>query len=51
MILRQARKKFGRGPTKKQQAELNAITDLTRLEALGERLLEVNSWGELLNGA
>jgi predicted transposase YdaD len=51
MILRQGRKKFGRGPTKKHQADLDAITDLARLEALGERLLEVSSWGELLNGA
>src|SRR5262245_47746642 len=30
VLLRQGRKKFGRPPTKKQQAELNAITDLTR---------------------
>jgi hypothetical protein len=48
MLLRLARKKFGRAPTKKQQAELDAITDLARLEALGEVLLDVSSWGELL---
>jgi hypothetical protein len=48
MLLRVSRNKFGRAPTKKQQAELDAITDLARLEALGEVLLDVSSWGELL---
>jgi hypothetical protein len=49
-LLRQGRKKFGRGPTKKQQAELEATTDLPRLENLSERLLDVDSWADLLNG-
>ena len=48
VLLRQGRRKFGAAPNKKQQKALKAITDLGRLEALAERLLEVNSWGELL---
>jgi hypothetical protein len=48
MLLLQGRKKFGRAPTKKQLGELSATTDLARLEALGERLLDVNTWAELL---
>jgi hypothetical protein len=51
LSLRQGKKKFGRGPTKKQQADLDTITDHARLEGLGEKLLEVKSWGELLAGA
>jgi hypothetical protein len=42
------KKKFGRPPTKKQQAELDAINDPARLQALGERVLDVTTWGELL---
>ena len=47
-LLRQGKKKFGRSPTKKLAAELDAITDTARLEALSERLLDVNTWSELL---
>jgi hypothetical protein len=47
-LLSQGRKKFGRAPSKKQQAELDGISDLTRLQTLSERLLEVSTWGELL---
>jgi len=49
-LLRLGKKKFGRLPTKKQHAELEAITDPTRLQALTERLLDVTTWGELLGG-
>ena len=49
-LLRQGKKKFGRAPTKKQAAELEAITDTARLEVLSERLLDVNTWSELLTG-
>ena len=48
IMLRQGKKKFGRLPTKKQQAELDTINDPARLQALSERLLDVNTWGELL---
>jgi hypothetical protein len=48
MLLRLGRKKFGRAPTRRQQAEINTTTDLIRLETLGERLLDVNTWAELL---
>lgn len=48
ILLHLGRKKFGRAPSKKQQGELNSIKDLDRLEALGERLLDVNTWAELL---
>ena len=47
MLLRQGRKKFG-PVSAAQEAALTAITDLARLEALGEKLLDVTSWEELL---
>ena len=51
MLLRQGRRKFGKIPTRKQQRELADITDLARLEALADRLLDAASWAEMLNGA
>ena len=48
MLLRLGKKRFGRSPSKKQAAELQAITDPARLLAIGERLLDVNTWSELL---
>jgi hypothetical protein len=50
VLLRLGRIKFGRGPSRKQQKELKAITELGQLRRLTERLLEVDSWAELLNG-
>ena len=47
-LLRLGRQKFGRAPSRKQQKALEAVTDLGRLEALADRLLDVDSWGELL---
>jgi hypothetical protein len=47
-LLRQGRKKFGKGPTRKQQAQLTALTDRATLERLSERLLDVSTWAELL---
>jgi hypothetical protein len=44
------RKKFG-PPTAAQEAALAALTDLARLEALQMKLLDVNTWDELLAGA
>jgi hypothetical protein len=49
-VLRLGRHKFGRSPSRKQQQALEAITNLAQLEALAARLLEVDSWAELLNG-
>jgi hypothetical protein len=51
LVLRLGRQKFGKVPTKKQQKALAAVTDLTQLEALAERLLGVDSWAELLGAA
>jgi hypothetical protein len=48
LLLRQGQKKFGKAPTKQQQSELAAVTDLRRLERLSVRLLDVESWDELL---
>jgi hypothetical protein len=49
-VLLQGRNKFGKGPTRKQQKALEAITDLGQLEGLLGRVLDVDSWAELLNG-
>jgi predicted transposase YdaD len=50
MILRQGRKRFGE-PDAATIATLEAIVSIERLEQLGERLLEVESWTDLLAGA
>jgi hypothetical protein len=50
-ILSQGRRKFGKAPSRKQQKALEGIADLGRLEALAARLLDVDSWGELLEAA
>jgi hypothetical protein len=47
-VMRQGRQKFGKAPTKKQQQALAALIDLDQLETLAERLLQVDSWAELL---
>jgi hypothetical protein len=39
---------FRAAPSKKQQKTLNAITDLGQLDAVAERLVDVESWTELL---
>jgi hypothetical protein len=48
MLLRQGRRKFRAAPSKKQQKTLKAITDLGQLDALAERLVDVDSWSDLL---
>jgi hypothetical protein len=50
ILLEQGKEKFGKAPTKKQQAELAAVTDLPRLKRLSVRLLDVDSWDDLLHG-
>jgi hypothetical protein len=47
MLLHQGRIKFGK-PTKATTAALEAITDLRRLQRIGERLLAASSWQDLL---
>ena len=46
-ILRQGKKKFGK-PSAKVLRDLNAIVDESRLTELSERILDVDSWKELL---
>jgi hypothetical protein len=50
MLLRLGRVKFGE-PDAAALAALERITSLERLEGLGERLLRVDTWAELLAGA
>jgi len=40
--------RFGRSPTRKQRAELDAINDVARLERIRHRLLTAPSWADLL---
>jgi predicted transposase YdaD len=47
-LLRQGRSKFGVPADAAVTAALERITDLERLESLGERLLHVSSWQDLL---
>lgn len=47
MLLLQGRSRFGEPPPE-AVAALDAVTDLSRLEELGVRLLQVSSWQELL---
>ena len=48
LLLRVGRKKFG-PLTLTQESAINEIFDLARLEALCEKLLDVNTWDDLLN--
>jgi predicted transposase YdaD len=48
-LMRQGCKRFGQ-PDPTIVATIESITDVERLEQLGERLLEVSSWQELLAG-
>jgi Domain of unknown function (DUF4351) len=47
LLLRQGTKRFG-SPKATTRAALKAITDTEQLESLGERILDVGSWDELL---
>jgi predicted transposase YdaD len=48
LLLRLGRVKFGQPAGPEATAALEGMTDLERLEALSERLLQVSSWQELL---
>ncbi len=47
-ILAIGRQRFGRAPSRKQKADLDAITDAARLERMRHRLLTASSWADLL---
>ena len=47
MLLRLGRKRFGR-VSKAMQTALQGITDVSHLERLTDRILDVSSWNELL---
>jgi flagellar biosynthesis/type III secretory pathway protein FliH len=47
-LLRQGRQKFGQ-TSPDAEASLLALTDLERLERLMERIMQVNTWQELLD--
>lgn len=49
LLLRVGSKKFGR-PTPAHELAINELTDLARLEALSEKLLDVTTWDDLLDG-
>jgi predicted transposase YdaD len=49
LLLRQGHKRFG-NPTAAQEARIVAITDSAKLEQLSDKILEVNTWDELLAG-
>jgi hypothetical protein len=49
ILLRQGARRFG-PPSSDVQSALEAITAIERLEQLSERLLDVESWEELLAG-
>jgi predicted transposase YdaD len=50
VVLRLGRRRFGE-PDAATQTALASLHDIERLEQLAERLLEVESWQELLKGA
>jgi hypothetical protein len=49
LLLSQGRTKFG-PPPPEVESTIPSITDADRLQRLGQRLLEVNSWEELFAG-
>ncbi len=46
-VLRQGRRRFG-PPSETVEATITALTDLNRLKALLDRILDVSTWDELL---
>jgi len=50
LLLRIATKKLG-APDSRHVSKLNGISQVQKIEAIGERLLEANSWDELLADA
>ena len=50
LLLRQGHKRFGR-PKVAIKSKIEAIADIVRLEHLSDRILDANSWDELIDGA
>jgi predicted transposase YdaD len=50
ILLRQGRKRFGQ-PKAAVKSKIDAIADLAQLERLSDRILDANSWDELIDGA
>jgi predicted transposase YdaD len=50
ILLRQGRKRFGH-PKAAVKSKIDAIADLAQLERLSDRVLDANSWDELIDGA
>jgi hypothetical protein len=48
VIVALGRQRFGKAASQKQRAELDALTDLPRLERMRDRLLTATSWSDLL---
>jgi hypothetical protein len=49
ILLRVGRKKFG-PPTAEHEVAVTAMTNLAQLETLAMKVLDVNTWNELLGG-
>jgi hypothetical protein len=47
-ILHLGRQRFGRPPTRRQYTAATALTNLSRLERISQRLLDATSWADLL---
>jgi hypothetical protein len=47
-VLRLGRQRFGKAASRKQRAQLEALTDLAHLQRIHDRLLEAGSWSDLL---
>ena len=47
-LLRVGRRRFG-SPTAAEEETLNAINDMERLDRMGEQVLDVGTWQELLS--
>ncbi len=47
-VLRLGRQRFGKAASRKYKTQLNAVTDLTRLERIHDKILTASSWDDLL---
>jgi hypothetical protein len=47
-VLSLGRQRFGKAASRKQKTQLRAVTDLAHLERIRDRLLDADSWQDLL---
>ena len=47
-VLSVGRRRFGKAASRKQKAQLQAVTDVARLERIRDRLFDAASWEDLL---